>query len=355
MLTDIFAQRYKDRSIWTTLGAAEIALLTQCFRVVREQLIPTENYKGDTWVEHLAMWKELESKVSMELGLEQLSPHSYNFMSGAEHVYGNIGIDSVVRTWMLRPFGEDPNPDPDWHMKVRMSFIELAFRDKGASVEAFRAQTEKKIADAKTFARQRQLRSLRTLGVDIEDVGAQERAICDAGEERFRKYVEEVNHRFRQAGAALALHNGYIQIASDELIEAQVATPFWQLVADPRFVNVDIDMKEAVDRREAGDRDPAFYAAKALESAIKIVSNEKGWTRGSEKSASNYIDNLQSAANGSYIAAWEADALRNIFAKVRNELGHGPGGETMPELSQQQTNWAIESAMSWTKSLVERM
>lgn len=168
-------------------------------------------------------------------------------------------------------------------------------------------------------------------------------------------YVDEVNQRFKQAGVPLSLHNNFIQIATDELIEEQVAIPFWKLVADPRFVNVDIDMKEAVDRREAGDRDPGFYAAKALESAIKVISNEKNWTRGSEKSANHYIDNLQSKANGGFVSGWEADALRHIFANVRNELGHGPGGEPMPQLTQQQTNWTIEAAMSWTKSLIERM
>jgi hypothetical protein len=36
-------------------------------------------------------------------------------------------------------------------------------------------------------------------------------------------------------------------------------------------------------------------------------------------------------------------------------LGHGPGGEKMPELSQQQTSWAIENCMVWVKSLILRM
>lgn len=114
-------------------------------------------------------------------------------------------------------------------------------------------------------------------------------------------------------------------------------------------------MMEAVDRREANDRDPGFYAAKALESAIKIISDDKGFTRGSEKNVNQFIDNLVAEKHGRFIALWEAEAIRHIFANVRDALGHGPGGVSMPALTQQQTDWTIESTMSWTKSLIRRM
>lgn len=114
-------------------------------------------------------------------------------------------------------------------------------------------------------------------------------------------------------------------------------------------------MKEALDRRDSNGKDPAIFAAKALESAIKIVSDTKGWTRGTEKGAAHYVDNLVSAANGSYLLAWEGDMLKDYFRKVRNSLGHGPGLEPMPELTLPQTDWAIEAAMSWVRSLIRRM
>jgi len=56
-------------------------------------------------------------------------------------------------------------------------------------------------------------------------------------------------------------------------------------------VNVETDIKEAIDRRDTNGRDAPFYAMRALESALKIISDEKGWTTGREKGASNYIDN----------------------------------------------------------------
>ena len=173
--------------------------------------------------------------------------------------------------------------------------------------------------------------------------------------ELFVASCDELNMRFRRAKCPLNYHNGYIQIETDEMVQEQITAPFWKLVSDSKWKNVEIDMMEAVDRREANDRDPAFYAAKALESAIKIISDSKQWTTGKEKGASQFIDNLRSSANGTFIVEWEADALRHIFSKVRNELGHGPGTQPITALSQQQTDWVIEAAMSWTKSLVGRL
>jgi hypothetical protein len=126
-------------------------------------------------------------------------------------------------------------------------------------------------------------------------------------------------------------------------------------VADPLWKNVYLDMKGALDRRDANDKDPAFYAARALESAIKIISDQEGWTHGSEKGAHNYIDNLGSAKNGAFIKGWEREALKRFFTEIRNPFGHGAGSDEMPELTPEQTNWAIEACMSWIKSLVQRM
>jgi hypothetical protein len=170
----------------------------------------------------------------------------------------------------------------------------------------------------------------------------------------FRQSVEELNERLRRAGTKLNYHNGFIQIASDELVEGQVEKPFWALVADPIWKNVDIDMKEAVDLRDSQGRDPAWYAARALESTIKIISDQKGWTHGGEKGAHNYIDNLHAKKNGSFINDWETKALKDFFTSVRNPFGHGAGSAEMPELSPTQTELAIETCMSWCKALIER-
>lgn len=117
--------------------------------------------------------------------------------------------------------------------------------------------------------------------------------------------------------------------------------------------NVDLDMKEALDQRDSGARDPAFYAARALESTIKIISNQRGLTHGGEKGAHNYIDNLASK-NAAYIEPWEGETLKHFFTKVRNPMGHGPGSGAMTALNEHQTMWAIEFCMTWIKSLIQR-
>jgi hypothetical protein len=139
-----------------------------------------------------------------------------------------------------------------------------------------------------------------------------------------------------------AAHNGFIQISENETVAREIETPFWNLVAESKWQNVDHDMKEAIDLRDTGGRDPAFYAARSLESTIKIISDEKQLTRGNEKGAAQYIDNLRGAK---LIEAWEMEALKHFFAKVRNPFGHGPGSSPMPSLTDQQTNWAIENSM----------
>ena len=171
---------------------------------------------------------------------------------------------------------------------------------------------------------------------------------------QFRDAAIELNARFRQAGCNLDYHNGFIQRAADALSMQQVETPFWDLVADPKWKNVDTDMKEALDRRDASGRDPALYAARALESTLKIVSDEKGWTQGKEKGAHNYIDNLASK-RAVFLTDWESNALKRFFTKVRNPLGHGPGKDAMPSLTQEQTDWAIETCMVWIKSIIRRL
>jgi hypothetical protein len=159
----------------------------------------------------------------------------------------------------------------------------------------------------------------------------------------------------REARLPFYFHNGLLQRTDDALTTKQTSEPFWEIVRGPKWSNVDMDMKEAFDRRDTGGRDAVLYALKALESTIKIISDERGWTRGNEKGAANYIDNLVSAANGRFIAVWEAEALKLLFRELRNPQGHGAGSQPPPTLSTTQVTWTIESSMSWIKSLIRRM
>jgi hypothetical protein len=170
-----------------------------------------------------------------------------------------------------------------------------------------------------------------------------------------RNSVHELNHRAREARVPFHYHNGLFQRTSDDATQSQVHEPFWQLVSDAKWQNIDTDIKEAIDRHDQRGRDVALYALKALESTIKIISDDKGWSRGNERGAANYIDNLVSANNGRFIEVWESDQLKALFRELRNSHGHGPGSGPQPNLSPEQEQWVIETAMIWIKSLVRRM
>lgn len=349
MLTDIFAYRYLNRPIWSAYTELERRLLNQAFGIVKDAL-PYYDSKGKEIESNKTNWQTLHDRLARELGVKELSQRYYaytqkNYLGQELPFSGWFSWDHVCDQFVNGKFADQV--DPDRFIKERLSFVELAMRFRGDEIAQASAQA---LADATIRD------SAPRLGVQIPGSAVDGVKACYAKiNSNFESQVSELNERFRRAKAPLTYHNGFIQVSLDETIEQNIAKPFWVLVADPLWKNVDIDMKEALDRRESNDKDPAIFAAKALESAIKIVSDTKGWTRGIETGAAQYIDNLISKANGSFLAVWEGEILKDYFRKVRNSVGHGPGLDPMPELTLIQTDWAIETAMSWVRALVRRI
>lgn len=347
MLTDIFAYRYADVSMWDAFEERDRRFIVQAWRIVVEQLFPPYiNGKKNDAME--AKWKIIHDRLSTEIGLNELSPRAYSYptqYAGKSYTQsGTWSWDYVCKQYVCKDY--NPSWDADTFVKNRLSFVEVAFREREQDIATRNAELPKTILDWK-----RQLAHKGT--VRSEDTAW----ITDANttlNDNFRSAVHELNTRLRQARYVLNYHNGYIQISKDEKIETEIESPFWALVIDPKWKNVETDMAEAIDRRDTGGRDPAWYAARALESTIKVISGEKGWTHGGEKGAQSYIDNLGSKKNGQFIDAWERTSLKQFFGDVRADFSHGPGADPMPKLSDQQTNWAIEFCMSWIKSLIER-
>lgn len=353
MLTDIFASRYAKRILWEQYTETETKLLTQCFRIIGEQLMPYYDGSGNESETGKRKWKSVHDRLSMELGLHELSPKAYFVQStvmGQPHTTTGLWhMIEVCKNFICAKYTGEVSADR--FVKERISFIELAFRlreEELADLDRERPTIlgGKNFDDLIDFGR----------GIRIPGKpGEGRRALNKSLKAVFAKYVDELNERFRQGGTQLNYHNGFIQVAADERVEHQVERPFWAAVGDPIWRNVDIDMKEALDRRDGNEKDPAFYAARALESTIKIISDQKGWTYGGERGAHSYIDNLGSAKNGAFLKNWETELLKAFFTKVRNPLGHGPGSSPMPELTVQETNWVIETCMSWIKSLIQRI
>ncbi|SCB25296.1 hypothetical protein GA0061098_100423 [Bradyrhizobium shewense] len=344
MLTDIFAHRYAQPIMWETFFEQQRRLLVQGYQLLND-LCPyfvdgkTDKYGKD-------FWTRIHDLLARELGLKELSPQFWGFYNKQDQWQsGRYNTAQMCETWMLTPF--DGKISADRFVKERLSLVEIGFREHENFVAGLNAKLVGSIAAAEQLDQFR-IGGLRIPGSSANGV----RAANATMNAKFQMAVSELNARFRQAECQLHYHNGYIQVSEDQTIAQEVETPFWKLVAEAKWHNVDHDMKEAIDLRDTGGRDPALYAARSLESTIKIISDEKQLTTGKEKGAANYIDNLMGAK---FTEVWEMEALKHFFAKVRNPFGHGPGAAPMPGLTDEQTNWAIENAMIWIKSLIRRM
>lgn len=162
-----------------------------------------------------------------------------------------------------------------------------------------------------------------------------------------------INGFLKASGLRLTYRDLTFLPVEDERLMDEVTEPFWKLVEDRQWANVRKDMEEAFRQRDIGGPNVALLAARAFESAIKIVSDRRGYTHGKERGAAMYIDNL--VAKDRFIDVWESNLFKRFFAEVRNPEAHGAGSASQPALSDHQTAWALEFCMISIKSLIRRL
>jgi hypothetical protein len=317
MITDIFAKRYEDLKFDRDWAEKVISpTVVQASHIFRDDVQPKLKFPN-------AFFGRVNLLLSRELGLRSLNEFD-------ELVYGKQNTEAQTCYLFLsqpfQPFGTW-HKDPDYFCKTRLSMLELLFREAEALVRKNYLPTP--------------------LPQTVTDARKVRAAMTEA--------INELKARLRANHTGLDYNNGLLHIASDELTTERIAEPFWKIVSDPKWAVVEVEMKEAFDRLDHGQHDAFTHATKALESTIKIISDDKGWSTGNEKGAANYIDNLVSARNGRFIEVWEAEALKAIFSNLRNPHSHGGGSNPPPRLSDSQQTWAIESCMTWIKSLVRRL
>jgi AbiJ N-terminal domain 4 len=350
MFTDVFYKRYANFHLKDGFDPSDVAFLVQGHRLLVEQLFPYWSQTGNEVKTSVEALKRIHDSLSIEIGVHELSPRYYSYPNASgQTISGSWGYDYVLRNYLCAPFQEAF--DVTTFLMRRISLLELGFQLRENQVVQENANFSRQLIEAK---RERSVGygTRLMLPGDPTDWIKSQNEIVNAN---FNANVQELNVRFREAGYPFHYHNGVIQISRDVLTLGQVEKPFWDIVADPVWRNVDIDMQNAIDLRDNNGPNPVFHAAKALESTIKIISEQKGANNGKEKGAHNYIDNLRSERAGRFIEQWEADALKSVFTDIRNPHGHGPGPAPMPLLNPQQTDWVIENCMSWIKSLVRRL
>jgi hypothetical protein len=308
IITDIFAKRYEELRFNRDFAENIISpTVAQASYIFFDDVQPTLKFTDE-------FFRRVNLLLSRELGLQSLN--EYPGPTERQTCY-------LFLSQPFRPFGTW-HREPDYFCKTRLSMLEILFREAEALVR-------------KGYVPAASARNP-VVGSKVKGV--------------MTEAIKELKARLRANHTGLDYTNGLLHLASDELTTERIAAPFWEIVIDPKWAVVDQEMKEAFDRLDHGHDDAFTHATDALESTIKIISDEKRWTRGTEKGASNYIDNLR---GGRFIEVWESDALKAIFTNLRNPHRHGGGSNPPDPLSNAQQTWAIESCMTWIKSLVLRL
>jgi hypothetical protein len=156
MLTDIFANRYENTTIWQTFGEPERRLLVQTFKIVSEQVCPYFRNKAIV-LENMAKWEIIHDKLCRELGLEELSPKHrgyYTTMFGEPiPQVETYSMDKVCQNFVCAEY--DGSIPADRFMKERISFIELAFREREDEIREINSKLPMRVHEVQSIAKRR--------------------------------------------------------------------------------------------------------------------------------------------------------------------------------------------------------
>ena len=135
MLTDIFAYRYADVPMSDGFTERDRRFVVQAYRIVEEQLFPpyTDGKEND-WA--LAKWKLINDRLSTEFGLQELTKRNSGYYVDYA---GSKRWQSYTKPWhkVCQDFVCMDFPvtaSPDEFIKERLSFVEVAFRERESDV-----------------------------------------------------------------------------------------------------------------------------------------------------------------------------------------------------------------------------
>ena len=223
MLTDIFAARYAAVPLVQTFTGRRTAdCWCRRFAILfRGCSVTISDGKEIPYAK--AFWTDIHAKLTREVGLTELS--ALNYYSVAK-TYVPWPMVKVCQDWMLDAY--NGSVSPDLFVKERLSLIELGFRKREDEIAAANAHFLKQLAEAQAAKT-----------VKLPNFFGHARTVNAALNQKFDAPVAELNERFRQAGYNLHYHNGFIQRTTDDFTSQHIETPFWALVADPKWENVE--------------------------------------------------------------------------------------------------------------------
>src|SRR6188472_1279039 len=104
MLTDVFFRRYEKRTLFNEVGQKESALFVQAYRIVNEQVWKYYGYDKKVDEQVKATWTSIHDRLSMEIGVKELSPRWYSFQREWNgKPYTNSGwndMNFVIERWL---------------------------------------------------------------------------------------------------------------------------------------------------------------------------------------------------------------------------------------------------------------
>lgn len=168
--------------------------------------------------------------VSREVGMTNL----FN----PKGIYNSDYVSGLI-DWMQMPSDEMNGKMVDIFIKLRLSFIEVFFRN-----------LEKFIEDVV---------SLCPSSVSNKDLA-----------KTIEEWIFEVNSRFRERNIPFQYHDGILHPSNDELISETIEAPFWKTILGLEWTQTVQHMKEAVDQQISN---PSFAASQA-QLALESVLNE---------------------------------------------------------------------------------
>jgi hypothetical protein len=320
-LTDVFFRRYTKDLVkgGRRLPPGYQSFFSQVAHIIVHDVQPRVQSPG-------LFLRVVHDKLAREMSIPRLAR-------------GESEVEVVLR-FLTESSDWEREMSPDIYVKTRLSLLEILL----AELEKLFPQPEPGRSD---------LTPVPTVEYTMP-AGARRAFVWSDSVQPLRDAIREVNERFRLNGLGFHYHSGVIQESGDHLTTTAIEDPFWSLLSGVKWNSVNHDMKEALDHRDSGRGDASFHALKALESAIKILSDDRRLTTGRERGAVNYIENLASSRANGFLAPWEAEHLKLLFSSVRNPQGHGAGAAQPLALRPEQTDFLVESSMSWIKSLVTR-
>lgn len=114
------------------VGSRESALFVQAYRIINEDI--WRYYDDDKQIDEevKGIWTSLHDRLARELGVIDLSARYFSLQPpGAGEPFtqtGTYDMNLVVQTWFNVQYKDEM--DADVFFKRRLSFIELAFRER---------------------------------------------------------------------------------------------------------------------------------------------------------------------------------------------------------------------------------